>query len=83
MKNVSEHLPKQHGTKIAWDYSMLPYTFSKAESTEVISARLDITSAEFFWGKQFQQYSCFGKEGKRSTKKNKTKRRQNEENLLV
>lgn len=41
MKNVSQHLPKQHGTKIAWDYPMLPYTFSKLEITEVISARLD------------------------------------------
>lgn len=40
MKNVSQHLPKQHETKIAWDYSMLPYTFSKLEITEVISARL-------------------------------------------
>lgn len=52
---------------------MLPYTFSKVEITEVISARLDTTSAEFFGGKQFQQYSCFGKEGKRSTKKAKPK----------
>lgn len=40
MKNVSQHLPKQQGTKIAWDYSVLPYTFSKLEITEVISARL-------------------------------------------
>lgn len=72
MKNVSQHLPKQHGTKIAWDYSMLPYTFSKLEITEVISASWP-TSAEFFLWKQLQQYSSFGKVGKRSTKKEKPK----------
>lgn len=48
MKNVSQHLPKQHGTKIAWDYSMLPYTFSKLEIIEVISARLANICTIFF-----------------------------------
>lgn len=72
MKNVSQHLPKQHGTKIAWDYSMLPYTFSKIEITEVISARLANICRVFLW-KQFQQYSSFDEVGKRSTKPAKSK----------
>lgn len=66
MKNVSQHLPKEHGTKIAWDYSMLPYTFSKIEITEFQLGWP--TSAVFLW-QQFQKYSSFDEVGKRSTKK--------------
>lgn len=72
MKNVSQHLPKEHGTKIAWDYSMLPYTFSKIEITEFQLGWP--TSAEFFCDSSSRNILLLMRWGKEAQKKQNQKK---------
>lgn len=72
MKTVSQHLPKEHGTKIAWDYSMLPYTFSKIEITEFQLGWP--TSAEFFCDSSSRNILLLMRWGKEAQKKQNQKK---------